>query len=184
MDDAARRKLYEEHEDAALCIVRRLADKYLLSCVEDMQQEARMALWIATGTFDPTRGVKPLTYFTHCVRGHLMHYIRDQLSLIRVPHRRYAAGERCVVISEAELVEELQARDVADVIPDADAMELDRNLRGLPLERQRRVLLRLVRGDAPSKIAADEGIHKNSVSRYRRKAIARIRAKIEARNGI
>lgn len=51
----------------------------------DWMQEALLAAWRATARFEAERGVKFVSFCSRAVEGHLAHYRRDSLTLIRIP---------------------------------------------------------------------------------------------------
>ncbi len=53
--------------------------------VEDLVQEGYIGLLHAIDHFDASKNVKFITYATHCVGGHLRHYLRDRGQIIKEP---------------------------------------------------------------------------------------------------
>ncbi len=53
--------------------------------VEDLAQEGYIGLVKALDMFDPSRGVKFVTYATHLILGEIKHYLRDRTGVIREP---------------------------------------------------------------------------------------------------
>jgi RNA polymerase sigma-B factor len=68
-------------------LVEKEARKYFASGVplEDLIQEGSLGLLHATENYNPDKGIKFITYATHCVRGKLRHYIRDRSQIIKEP---------------------------------------------------------------------------------------------------
>jgi RNA polymerase sigma-B factor len=52
---------------------------------EDLIQVGYIGLIKAVDNFDPDRGVKFITYATHCVMGEIRHYIRDKAESVKRP---------------------------------------------------------------------------------------------------
>ena len=91
---------------------------------EDVIQEARVALWIATGTHDQTRGGFP-SYASHVVRTHLI----DML--------RIATREKNRVLTNADRSEQLEL--VADTDNTENTVENREQLRVLLARREEMV---------------------------------------------
>lgn len=89
-----------------------LARAYTLWCeMEDLKQEAALALLDATGRFDPTHGTKLLTYATPVMEAAMMDYAAQYSSSLSIPVSRYNQLRRVAYLcaeacdsSDAELV--------------------------------------------------------------------------------
>lgn len=68
-------------------LVQKQARQFLSSHVplEDLVQEGFLGLIHGIDQYDPTRGVKLITYVTHHIDGHLRHYLRDRTQIIKEP---------------------------------------------------------------------------------------------------
>ena len=67
-----------------------LARAYTLWCeMEDLKQEAALALLDAAGHFDPTHGTKLLTYATPVMEAAMMDYAAQYSSSLSIPVSRY-----------------------------------------------------------------------------------------------
>lgn len=53
--------------------------------LEDLVQEGFLGLMHAIDQYDPTRGAKLITYATHHIDGHLRHFLRDRVQIIKEP---------------------------------------------------------------------------------------------------
>ncbi len=53
--------------------------------LEDLVQEGFLGLMHGIDQYDPTRGVKLITYATHHIDGHLRHFLRDRTQIIKEP---------------------------------------------------------------------------------------------------
>ena len=89
-----------------------LARAYTLWCeMEDLKQEAALALLDAAGHFDPTHGTKLLTYATPVMEAAMMDYAAQYSSSLSIPISRYNQLRRVAYLcaegcdaSDAELV--------------------------------------------------------------------------------
>lgn len=68
-------------------LVQKQARQFLSPSVplEDLVQEGFLGLMHAIDGYDPTRGVKLITYATHHIDGHLRHFLRDRVQIIKEP---------------------------------------------------------------------------------------------------
>ena len=68
-------------------LVQKQARQFLSASVpfEDLVQEGFLGLMHAVDQFDPNRGAKLITYATHHIDGHLRHYLRDRVQIIKEP---------------------------------------------------------------------------------------------------
>ncbi|MDQ2686480.1 MAG: sigma-70 family RNA polymerase sigma factor [Armatimonadota bacterium] len=68
-------------------LVQKQARQFLTPSVplEDLVQEGMLGLMHAIEQFDTTRGVKLITYATHHIDGHLRHFLRDRVQIIKEP---------------------------------------------------------------------------------------------------
>lgn len=68
-------------------LVQKQARQFLTPSVplEDLVQEGMLGLMHAVEQFDTTRGVKLITYATHHIDGHLRHFLRDRVQIIKEP---------------------------------------------------------------------------------------------------
>ena len=53
--------------------------------MEDLIQEGFLGLMHGIEQYDPHRGVKLITYVTHHIDGHLRHFVRDRVQIIKEP---------------------------------------------------------------------------------------------------
>ena len=68
-------------------LVQKQARQFLTMNVpmEDMVQEGFLGLMQAIDQYDPSRGAKLITYATHHIDGHLRHFLRDRVQIIKEP---------------------------------------------------------------------------------------------------
>ncbi|HEY3331461.1 MAG TPA: sigma-70 family RNA polymerase sigma factor [Capsulimonadaceae bacterium] len=82
-DPGARDHLVEQYRP----LVEKLARRFTPTGIplEDLVQEGYIGLLHAIDHFDVSKNVKFITYATHCVSGHLRHYLRDRGQIIKEP---------------------------------------------------------------------------------------------------
>ncbi|MBV9852594.1 MAG: sigma-70 family RNA polymerase sigma factor, partial [Armatimonadetes bacterium] len=68
-------------------LVQKQARHFLTGSVpfEDLVQEGFLGLMYAIDQYDPHRGAKLITYATHHIDGHLRHFLRDRVQIIKEP---------------------------------------------------------------------------------------------------
>src|SRR3972149_261010 len=79
--------LQEQIVVACTPLVRRIVSDFIFSGVptDDLMQVGFIGLLNAVELFDPTRGVKFVTYASHLIRGEIRHHLRDHRDTIRKP---------------------------------------------------------------------------------------------------
>jgi len=82
-DISARDSLVEQFRPLVEKLARRFTPTGIP--VEDLVQEGYIGLLHAIDHFDSSKNVKFITYATHCVGGHLRHYLRDRGQFIKEP---------------------------------------------------------------------------------------------------
>ncbi len=95
-------------------LVQKQARQFLSSSVplEDLVQEGFLGLIHGIEQYDPTRGVKLITYATHHIDGHLRHYLRDRTQIIKEPAWLQEMAQK--VRREAEALTQELGREPAD----------------------------------------------------------------------
>lgn len=58
----------------------------------DIRQEARIGLLEGCARFDPSYGVRPLTYLNFYVRSFVKRFLRDEGAVVRIPNTEYKHG--------------------------------------------------------------------------------------------
>lgn len=127
-DEARARKLLAEYQaggpsasaarDALVLqfrpLVQKQARQFLTSNVplEDLIQEGFLGLIHGIEQYDPTRGVKLITYATHHIDGHLRHFLRDRTQIIKEPAWLQEMAQK--VRREAETLTQELGREPAD----------------------------------------------------------------------
>ncbi|MEO7718674.1 MAG: sigma-70 family RNA polymerase sigma factor [Capsulimonas sp.] len=68
-------------------LVQKQARQFMSAAVplEDLIQEGFLGLMHGIDQYDQTRGVKLITYATHHIDGHLRHFLRDRVQIIKEP---------------------------------------------------------------------------------------------------
>lgn len=79
---------------------------------EDLVQEGFLGLMHAIDQFDPNRGAKLITYATHHIDGHLRHFLRDRVQIIKEPAWLQEMAQR--VRREAETLTHDLGREPTD----------------------------------------------------------------------
>ena len=75
-------------------------------------QEGFLGLIHGIDQYDPTRGVKLITYVTHHIDGHLRHYLRDRTQIIKEPAWLQEMAQK--VRREAETLTQEMGREPTD----------------------------------------------------------------------
>jgi DNA-directed RNA polymerase specialized sigma subunit len=146
--------------------------------LEDLEQEARLALVRAAGLWDAARGVP----FAHYARRALKHRLQDVIGpggVIRLPAgfgwRAGCAPEPVVEGLPRRLGEELPARE-PDPGPDpATLAALRRALDSLPPRERQLLTWKFVDGLKGTPLGRRAGVSKSRASRLVRQALARLR---------
>lgn len=82
-DPAIRDRLITDNLYVVIPVARKF--KTSTESIEDLIQVGYIGLIKAVDNFDPARGVKFITYATHCIMGEIRHYIRDKAHSIKRP---------------------------------------------------------------------------------------------------
>jgi RNA polymerase primary sigma factor len=85
-DEAARQRLVSANLRFVIMMARRYRDRGVP--LEDLVNEGNLGLIRAAGRFDPDRGVRFVSYAAWWIRHAILTAVRDNGSLIRVPHSR------------------------------------------------------------------------------------------------
>lgn len=85
-----RNRIVTENLNLARKVAHRIANHpHCPFTYEDLEQQAFLALTLASDRFEPERGNKFSTFATPIIRGRLLHYIRDKGTGIKVPRAFY-----------------------------------------------------------------------------------------------
>ena len=100
-DSASREALITQYRP----LIEKLARRFLPSGIplDDLVQEGYIGLLHAIKNFKPDRNVKFITYATHCVGGHLRHFLRDRGQIIKEPAWLQELSQRVRRASDALL---------------------------------------------------------------------------------
>ena len=95
-------------------LVQKQARQFLSPAIplEDLIQEGFLGLIHGIDQYDPTRGVKLITYATHHVDGHLRHFLRDRTQIIKEPAWLQEMAQK--VRREAETLTQEMGREPTD----------------------------------------------------------------------
>ena len=95
-------------------LVQKQARQFLSPAIplEDLIQEGFLGLMHGIDQYDPTRGVKLITYATHHVDGHLRHFLRDRTQIIKEPAWLQEMAQK--VRREAETLTQEMGREPTD----------------------------------------------------------------------
>lgn len=86
----ARNKLITDNLNLARLVAHRVSNHPVCPFTyEDLEQQAFLALAIAVNNFDPSRGNKLSTFVMPRIRGHLLNFIRDKGTGVKVPRAYY-----------------------------------------------------------------------------------------------
>jgi RNA polymerase sigma-B factor len=98
-DSVARDALVEQYRPLVEKLARRFTPTGIP--VEDLVQEGYIGLLHAIDHFDSDKNVKFITYATHCVGGHLRHYLRDRGQIIKEPAWLQELSQRVRKVNDA-----------------------------------------------------------------------------------
>lgn len=87
-------ELFEQNQNLVyFCYHRYMKKACPPSHTEDIMQEGRIALWEACHGFDESRGFAFATYAIPYILGRMKKYIRDRVSVIRIPRSAWETGD-------------------------------------------------------------------------------------------
>lgn len=159
-----------------------------LAELDDLQQVARLALLRAAGRCQPD--AEPLPYLRACVAGALRQHVRDRVRLVRVPRRLHEAGS--VPLGHDSLdatqdgapapLEQLSAPEPGDddAMGQGDAEALALLVEQLPAADAAALRLTVLQGLSLRDAGAALGLSRMTVQRAQRRALATLRAQLEA----
>ena len=168
MDDASRKDLY----DTNIRLVAWIARKYTTDedLLDDLKVVGEVALWEATGKYDPSRGHRFTTYAVHCIYGAIRKELRNN-----APEWYNNNALRKPNIPRPK-VEELNNRIYEPGCVD-DIVDLVELIHAMPLRAKGRMALIMheVDGYTYAEIGKMFGIHGNVAGLYARQAKAALR---------
>lgn len=152
---------------------------------EDMDQEALLALWNATGQFDGSRGFKFCTYACRCIYGQLVVALKTKGNMIRLPshHDQHTRGREQVIIhsmTNADVYEEATGYDDPSLCADHGlSRRLYEELEGLAGEGDLNagVLLNWINGVSLAEMSRVLGVSKERIRQRKARAVATARAR-------
>jgi RNA polymerase sigma-B factor len=112
-NSAARETLVAQYRP----LVEKLARRFIPSGIpiDDLVQEGFLGLLHAINHYDPTKNVKFITYATHCIGGHLRHFLRDRGQIIKEPAWLQELSQRVRRASDA-LIQQLGRQPTTEEI--------------------------------------------------------------------
>ncbi|HEX5324308.1 MAG TPA: sigma-70 family RNA polymerase sigma factor, partial [Capsulimonadaceae bacterium] len=98
-------------------LVEKLARRFIPSGIplDDLVQEGFLGLLHAVNHYDSTKNVKFITYATHCIGGHLRHFLRDRGQIIKEPAWLQELSQRVRRASDA-LIQQLGRQPTTEEI--------------------------------------------------------------------
>jgi RNA polymerase sigma-B factor len=167
--DRSRERLIERHLPLVRSIARRFASSG--EPFEDLAQVGAIGLIKAIDRYDPARGVCLEAYAAATIAGEIRHHLRDRCSVVRLPRRFGAAGERIRVGSLDEVP--AGAFDLAAAADDRIAIA--RAARALHPRTRRLVALCFFGDLSQAQAAAAVGISPVHASRLMHEALGTLR---------
>ena len=177
--DRIARRYMPEADALARSMARRL---HCLAELDDLKQEARVALVLAAGRVEP--GADPLPYLRRSIAGALRRYIRDRVRLVRVPRHAHEAGGHQLGHSSLnyapnggpELLELIASPEPEEATPrDALAAELAAMVETLPAADAAALRLCVMQGLSLRDAAAALGVSHHTARRRSARAVDAIR---------
>jgi len=178
--DRIARRYLPEADALAGAMARRLRG---LAELDDLQQEARIALLQAAGRVTP--GTDAVRYLRCSIAGALRRYVRDRLRLVRVSRRAHEAGgyplghaslDAPVTEGGPAFLDLLEAPEQEDDTPcDALAAEVAQMAERLPAADAAALRLLVMEGRSIREAAAILGTSPMTASRRRDRAVDAIR---------
>ncbi len=173
--------LFQQFLPLAESIARGLAAGSRVLELEDARQVAQMQLWLSCRQVsDPASATG---YLKRCIRGALLHHLRDHGRLVRVPRRQHEKGGHpwshqslhAPLPSGAIWIDQLEAPEQPGQ-PCGEGIEalLDR----LPAAQAAIIRLSVLEGQSLRQIGAKLGISPMSVQRRRQAGLAALNAEL------
>ena len=163
-------KLYEENEKLAYFIANKWRSKVYPSNMEDLYQEAKIALWAASKSYNPDKGIKFSTYVTNCINHKIINFMQRKIPQIQ-PEQEislftqlldadYEFTFENVLESNMDIENDIFTKQILDEVKNDEILKL-----------------RYLDGYTQKQVGEMLGISQMSVSRMIRKKIADIRGK-------
>ncbi|PZV04585.1 MAG: sigma-70 family RNA polymerase sigma factor [Cyanobium sp.] len=171
--------LFQQFLPLADSIARGIAAGSRVIELEDARQVARMQLWLSCRQV--SEPASAAGYLRRCIKGALLHHLRDHGRLVRVPRRQHEKGIHpwahqslhAPMPSGDHWIDQLEAPEQPGQ-PCGEGIEalLDR----LPAGQAAIIRLSVLEGQSLRQIGAKLGISAMSVQRRRQKGLAALRA--------
>ncbi|MCX5930390.1 MAG: sigma-70 family RNA polymerase sigma factor [Cyanobacteria bacterium] len=177
--------LFQQFLPLAESIARTLAAGSRVIELEDARQVAQMQLWLSCRQVtDPASAAG---YLRRCIRGALLHHLRDHGRLVRVSRREHEKGIHPWQHSSLNVTEPGQFTAAIDLIespgsaPEAEgpsSAELEALLDRLPANQAAVIRLHVLQGVPFRQVSAQLGISAQSACRWEKAGLATLRAQV------
>jgi RNA polymerase sigma-B factor len=167
--------------ESYLPLVRRIARRFTGrgEQLEDLVQVGSLALIGAVDRCDPARADRLPAYVATCVEGEIRRHLRDRCAVVRIPRQvQRDAALAAVLRSPLPIAEELLEGESLDDATLARAMVASA-AQSLDLRERRLVALRYYGDLSQAEIGCAVGLSQVQVSRLLRRAIDKMRARLD-----
>ena len=173
--------LFQQFLPLADSIARGLASSSRVIELEDARQVAQMQLWLSCRQVtDPASAPG---YLRRCIKGALLHHLRDHGRLVRVPRRQHEKGGHpwshqslhSPLPSGATWIDQLEAPQQEQ---SPEGVSVDALLDRLPAGQAAIIRLSVLEGQSLRVIGAKLGISAMSVQRRRQAGLAALKAEL------
>ena len=173
--------LFQQFLPLAESIARSLAGGSCVIELEDARQVAQMQLWLSCRQVtDPASAAG---YLRRCIKGALLHHLRDHGRLVRVPRRQHEKGGHpwshqslhAPLPSGATWIDQLEAPEQEQPQEGAGVEAL---LDRLPAAQAAIIRLSVLEGQSLRQIGQQLGMSVMSVQRRRQKGLAALKAEL------
>jgi RNA polymerase sigma-B factor len=166
-----------------LPLVRKIARRFVGrgEQFEDLVQVGSLALVTAVDRCDPARADRLSAYVATCVEGEIRRHLRDRCAVVRIPRRiQQDAALATTLRSPLPIVDELLEEhcESLDDVTLARAMVTSAAL-SLDVRERRLVALHYYGDLSQTEIGSAEGLSQVQVSRLLRRAIEKMRARLD-----
>jgi RNA polymerase sigma-B factor len=149
--------------------------------LEDLVQVGSLALVSAVDRCDPARADRLSAYVATCVEGEIRRHLRDRCAVVRIPRRiQQDAALASTLRNPLPIVDEL-LKEHCESLDDATLARamVTRAAQSLDVRERRLVALHYYGDLSQSEIGSAEGLSQVQVSRLLRRAIDKMRARLD-----
>ncbi len=178
--------LFQQFLPLADSIARRFTTaKSQLIEFEDARQVAHMQLWLSCCQI--TEASTAPAYLSRCIKGALLHHLRDYGRLVRVSRREHEKGihpwrhhSLDVTLQGAftTALDQIESPDSASQIEGSSATEIEALLDRLPAAQAAVIRLHILQGRSLRQVAAELGISPMSAHRREKAGLATLRCEL------